>query len=62
MILMIFHDFHDIFMIFHDFHDFFHEKSKNFKKSKIFRYCFSPLIRFLPLNTASEQVPAPKLK
>ena len=49
-------------VIFSWFSWFFHEKSTFFKKSKIFRYSFSLLIRFLPLNTPSEQVPAPKLK
>ena len=56
------HENHRNFMIFHDFHDFFMKNRKFSKSPKFFRYSFSPLIRFLPLNTASEQVPAPKLK
>ena len=42
-----FHEFSWIFMIFHDFSWFFHEKSKIFKKSKIFLKLNCVLIAFL---------------
>ena len=50
MILMIFHDFHDIFMIFHDFHDFFMKNQKFSKSPKFFAFYLESSKNDLPLR------------